>query len=258
MMVTPLNTFWTLMTTHLPKGKWLNISDIYSTIENNFDSFTSNDLKAVTRTNNEPTWHRNVRNVLHARRKSNEVLYAGNSRYQFPYLPSYYIIGSKYGEHNNVDMLPLMEEYNVVCTGFAWDYDLTNFYQKPETEIADFLKKKKEEPKSYNAIRKFLQLKPGDFVAVKSDGSPKGRKPFLEIVAYAVVVERDGEVYWNEQERLGHCINVQFIKTGFKKQFDIGGYGRTIHNITDKEVLNALFGNYKIATSATVRQKISA
>ncbi len=245
------------MTTHLPKGKWLDLKEIYSTIEDNFADFTADDLKAVTPTNKEPTWHRNVRSVLQ-RRKNNpkEVQHAGDAKYLFPISTSYFIIGSKYGEHNDIDMLPLMEEYNVVCTGFAWDYDMANFYQKPEPEITDFLKKKKEEPKSYNTLKKFLQLKPGDVIAVKSDGSPKGRTPFLEIVAYAVVVERDGEIYWHEKKHFGHCINVQFIKTGLKKQFAIGGYGRTLHGITDTEVIETLFDEYKTATSTSVRQKI--
>lgn len=169
---------------------------------------------------------------------------------------SYFLIGSKYGENNDLDMFPLMEEYNVVCTGYAEDYDLKNLYQKSEKEIIDFLKRKKQKPRSYNALKQFLQLKPGDFVAVKSTGVPKAGKPFLEIVAYAVVVERDGIVYWHEAEHFGHCINVQFIKTGLKKQFEIGGYSRTIHSITDKKLIEKLFDDYKTASSSSVRQKI--
>ena len=244
------------MTTHLPKGKWFDIREIYSTIKDNFNGFTPDDLKAVTATNKEPTWHRNMRSVLQTRRTTKEILYAGNAKYQLPISTSYFLIGTKYGENNDVDMLPMMEEYNVVCTGFAWDIDLTNYYQKSQKEITDFLKKKKEEPKAYNALNKFLQLKPGDVVAVKSDGSPKGAKPFLEIVAYALVVERDGEVYWHETEHFGHCINVQFIKTGLKKQFAIGGYGRTIHSIEDTTIIETLFDEYKTATSTSIRQKI--
>jgi hypothetical protein len=170
--------------------------------------------------------------------------------------PSFYLIGSKYEENNDYDMFPLMQEYNVVCTGFAWEYDLSYLYRAEEQNIVNELKDKKEEPKSYNALRQFLQLKPGDIVAIKSTGSPKAGKPFLEIVAYAVVVERDGIVYWHDTENFGHCINVQYINTDLKKQFALGGYGRTIHSITDKELINTLFNSYKNASSSTVREKI--
>src|SRR5271157_3585531 len=169
---------------------------------------------------------------------------------------SYFLIGSKYGDNNDIDMLPSMEEFNVVCTGFAWDIDLTNLYLHSENEITAFLKRKKEVPRSYNVLNKFLQLKPGDVVAVKSNGSPKGRNPFLEIAAYAVVVERDGEVYWHMKDPCGHCINVQFIKTGLKNQYALGGYGRTIHRITNESVINRLFDGYKSPSSASVRQNI--
>lgn len=255
-MTTPIKTLWAVLTTNLPKGKWFNITDIYATIENNFKDFTTDDLKAVTPTNKEPTWHRNVRNALQIHKTNGEILYDGNARYQLPTSTSYFLIGSKYDENNDLDMFPLMEKCNVVCTGFAWDYDLKNLYQKSEKDIIDFLKRKKEEPKSYNALKKFLQLKIGDIVAVKSRGTPKAGKPFLEIVAYAVVVERDGIVYWHETEHFGHCINIQFIETGLKKQYELGGYSGTIHSITGKKLIDTLFHDYKNASSSSVRQKI--
>lgn len=255
-MITPIKNLWIVLETNLPKGKWFHITDIYATIENNFKDFTTDDFKVVTPTNNEPTWHRNVRNALQTHKKTGEILYDGNAHYQLPTSTSYFLIGSKYDDNNDFDMFPSMEKYNVVCTGFAWNYDLQNLYQKSEDEIVKFLKSKKEEPKSYNALRQFLQLKIGDVVAVKSTGSPKAGKAFLEIVAYAVVVERDGIVYWHDTEHFGHCINVQFISTGLKRQYDLGGYGRTIHRIKNKELINELFNDYKNASSSSVRQKI--
>jgi len=71
-----------------------------------------------------------------------------------------------------------------------------------------------------------------------------------------VVVERDGIVYLHETEHFGHCINVQFINTKLKKQFELGGYGRTIHSITNKELIDKLFYDYKNPNSSSVRQKI--
>ena len=169
---------------------------------------------------------------------------------------AYYLIGSKYGDNADQDMFPLMEEYSVVCTGFAWEFDLSHLYRANSNQIAAELKEKGELSKSYSTLRNFLQVKPGDIVAVKSSGSPKGGEPFLEIVAYAVVVERNGVIYWHDTENFGHCINVEFIKTGIKNQFAIGGYGRTIHCVTDKNRIKTLFGSYIRADSSIVRKRI--
>ena len=71
-------------------------------------------------------------------------------------------------------------------------------------------------------------------MAIKSSGAPKVGNPFLEIVAYALVVEKENIIYWYNKEKLGHCINVEFIKTGIKKQLSLGGYARTIHHIVEE------------------------
>jgi 5-methylcytosine-specific restriction protein A len=83
-MATPIKTLWTILTANLPQDKWLNIVEIYEIVEKNFKDFTPDDLKPVTKTNNEPTWHRNVRNALQTRRRSGEILYDGNARYKLP------------------------------------------------------------------------------------------------------------------------------------------------------------------------------
>ena len=43
-MITSANTFWTILTTHLPIGRWVNIIEIYQTIETNIGNFTLDDL----------------------------------------------------------------------------------------------------------------------------------------------------------------------------------------------------------------------
>lgn len=259
-MKTSENVLWSILQKKLKRDVWVDISELYSIVVGNYTEFTFDDWQPVTPTNKEPTWHRNLRNALQKKKATGEILYGGNANYQLPTSTSaaYFLVGSKYGEYRNIDMLPLMEKHNVISTGFAWNFDLKSLYREPEASISNFLKKKKEEPKSYNTLKKFLQLKPGDFVAIKSNGNPKAGKPFLEIVAYAVVVERDGIVYWHEPEEFGHCINVQFIKTGLKRQFNIGGYGRTIHSITGENLIQTFFDDYKIAGSTRIRNKIKS
>ncbi len=107
---------------------------------------------------------------------------------------NYYLIGSKYGENNDKDIFPYMVERSAVSVGFAWDYDLSKWLGKPETEIIDYLLKKGENSTSYSTIKLFLNLKEGDLIAVKSSGSPIGKKPRLIICGYAVVKKNKGKI----------------------------------------------------------------
>ena len=171
---------------------------------------------------------------------------------------AHYLIGSKYGKNADIDMFPLMEEYSVVSTGYASKFNLSYLYQNNPSAIVTELKKKGEVSKSYNTLKYFLRLKPGDILAIKSSGAPKVGNPFLEIVAYALVVEKENIIYWYDKEKLGHCINVEFIKTGIKTPLPLGGYARTIHHIADKKLINFLFGNYISENSNAVIKGIKA
>lgn len=156
---------------------------------------------------------------------------------------SYYLIGCKYDGNRN--MFPLMVEEQVICTGYAWEYDLSFLYQAPEYDIIEELKKLAQPEASYNALKKFLQLKPGDIIAIKSSGNPKAGEPFLEIIGYALVVQRNGKVYYHDDINFGHCINVEFIEIGVSNILSYGGYSRTIHSLTDPENIKAIFGKYR-------------
>ncbi len=86
-MITPIKTLWDILTTHLKKGSWVTIDEIYQTVEEYYKGFTPEDLKQVTPTNKEPTWHRNVRNALQSRKTNGEVLYGGNATYMLSFIP---------------------------------------------------------------------------------------------------------------------------------------------------------------------------
>lgn len=168
---------------------------------------------------------------------------------------AYYIIGSGYGEYAEDSVLEQMIQKSVVSTGF-YGGSLSSFYRKPMSEIKQYLLEEGEEPKSYNALSKFLQLKIGDVIAVKTSGSPKGTQPHLKIAAFAIVVERNGLVYSFDHERLGHCVNVEFVETELDLDFSIGGYGRTIHKIQDEGLIDLLFKNYHEHDRALISSKI--
>ena len=159
----------------------------------------------------------------------------------------YYILGSKYGNNNDEDVFPEMLAREAIAIGFASNTDLEEYYFKNHSEITDYLKEKGEEPKSYNALKYFLTLKVGDRIAVKADGSPKGKKGFLSVIGIAEVIEKDGEIYRHDPNGLGHLINVKFIKAPVYKEFDLGGYGRTIHKLSKPDHIDLIFKNdYKL------------
>jgi 5-methylcytosine-specific restriction enzyme B len=155
---------------------------------------------------------------------------------------SFYIIGSKYGDANNEDIFPKMLERSVVSIGFAWDIDLSDYYLKDDDSIKQFLKNRGEPDKSVNAVRLFLKIKKGDYVAIKASGSPKGDKGYLSIVGTAKVVEKNGRVYEHDPGGLGHILHVEFIDAPVFKEFELGGYGSTVHKLKNKDHIHMLFG----------------
>lgn len=153
----------------------------------------------------------------------------------------YYLIGSKYGENADKDVFPEMLKKSVVATGFASKIDLTELYNENHSVIKEFLQSHKEESNSINALKHFLSLRPGDLVAVKGDGSPKGTEGYLSIVGIAEVVEKNGKVYEHDPNGLGHVINVKFLNAPIFKELSLGGYGRTIHKLSNDEHIKLIF-----------------
>jgi 5-methylcytosine-specific restriction endonuclease McrBC GTP-binding regulatory subunit McrB len=151
---------------------------------------------------------------------------------------NHYIIGSKYGA---IDVFPKFLENSCIATGFAQGEDLSDFYNKQEKEIVQYLSSKGEEKKSYNCLKKFLNIKVGDLIAVKSNGSPRGSKGAIDICAIAKVVENNDQVYTYDPELLGHQINVEFINAPVNHIFDIGGYGQTVHKLSKNEHIKEIF-----------------
>jgi len=156
--------------------------------------------------------------------------------------PNYFLIGSKYGENNDEDMFPKMLEQQVVSVGFASLLDLNDFYLTDESEIIEYLKDEKENQNSINALKHFLSIKIGDKIAVKASGSPKGNKGFLSIVGICEVIQDDdGKVYNYEPNGLGHTISVKYIKAPIYKEFELGGYGSTVHHLSKEDHIAMIF-----------------
>jgi 5-methylcytosine-specific restriction protein B len=153
----------------------------------------------------------------------------------------YYLIGSKYGVNADKDIFPEMLNQSVIATGFAPNIDLSGFYNKNHSEIKEFLQSHNEESNSINALKYFLSLRPGDLVAVKGDGSPKGTKGYLSIIGIAEVTEKNRKVYEYDPKGLVHIINVKFLEAPIFKELALGGYGRTIHKLSNEEHIKLIF-----------------
>ena len=168
----------------------------------------------------------------------------------------YYLLGSKYADTHSDDVYGSMKALNMVCVGFCWAHDLTHLVGKDQNAILSALKELGENPTSCHALKHFLSLQAGDIVAIRSSGNPRAGKAFLEIVAYAVVVEREGHVYWHDTENFGHCMNVEFIATDLHDRYKVGGYSGTIYRITDTQLIDKWFEGHEDPSSKTVRNKI--
>lgn len=159
---------------------------------------------------------------------------------------SYYIIGSKYGNTKNgyTDIFPELLKKGVVAVGFNFDDDLSGIVGSGENEVSSYLKSKSASSDSISTLKRFLNLKAGDIIAIKRHSSPKGEQARLVIGAYAVV-KGDNSVVYEHCDQLGHTIAVDFIDTDL--DFELAfGYGLTIHEITLSERINAIFSPFNI------------
>ncbi|MBO9676310.1 MAG: hypothetical protein J7577_22910 [Sphingobacteriaceae bacterium] len=163
---------------------------------------------------------------------------------------SYFIVGSKYGDENGNDTVPVIDKFiENRCIAIGWlDWlDFSSYMGKGAKMINAFVENnwKSGKPtvgkiKSY--FRHIGQMKAGDIIAIKSQGAYSQ----LKIIAYAEVVEREGRVYWYDDAILGHHINVEFLEVGFVH--DTGeNYAGTVHKLAvekDGEKFYKIFGWY--------------
>ena len=71
---------WSIIKGHLPKGVWVELSEIYAIVEQ-YGSLDSEDFLPQSPSSNLPKWKRNVRNVLQHRKKAEEIEWGGEARY---------------------------------------------------------------------------------------------------------------------------------------------------------------------------------
>jgi putative restriction endonuclease len=82
-MATPQGVMWEAMRAHLPRDRWISLDDIYNAVRHHV-TLSPEDLQPAARGNSQERWQRNVRNILQHRKKTFELLWAGDARYMLP------------------------------------------------------------------------------------------------------------------------------------------------------------------------------
>lgn len=157
----------------------------------------------------------------------------------------HFILGSKYGEHDDMDMLPGMKSAGVISTDYGpVGISLADYYgEEDPSTLQQYLEENgcTELKTATQQLHLFLNIRPGDLVAVKRRSYPKNGHGVLEIDTLAVVVALNGEVY-SYDPVLGHCLSVQFIPYEGPPELHIGGYRSAFQHIVDENYIKVIFG----------------
>lgn len=158
-------------------------------------------------------------------------------------MPNFFLLGTKYGVNDNVDITPHLFNKNVVSVEFCRTLDLTEFYNSSPLNIREYVTRRGYKGFEASQMIKFLSIQDGDFFALKLIGSPLRKKARLEIGGYGRVLQRDGSIYKYERELypqgLGHTLQVEFLSEA-RLSLELG-YGQTVHHITDPKRIEQIF-----------------
>lgn len=131
--------------------------------------------------------------------------------------PRYWVVGSSYKDpgKSRWRIAEQMRDIGGVAIGFLWKEDLASYYSDPAKDVKPlideyYLTHSDEGVESARrAMPKYLQIAPGDLVAIK--GHSNWKKGVITIVGYARIVERGGVTYRHVPDELGHVLNADFL-----------------------------------------------
>jgi hypothetical protein len=75
---------WKEMQLEMEKGKWYTLQSIYQIIQNKLP-LQNDDWNPAALSTDDPRWHRNIRNILQYRKKTDEIVWSGDARYMLPF-----------------------------------------------------------------------------------------------------------------------------------------------------------------------------
>jgi hypothetical protein len=77
-MATTTSAMWAVMQAHLPRDKWIYISQIYQVVKENLTLQRDDLLPSYSGTDTDLRWQRNVRNVLQGKKHTGELRWRPN------------------------------------------------------------------------------------------------------------------------------------------------------------------------------------
>lgn len=166
----------------------------------------------------------------------------------------YWVVGSSYQDPGqpSTNVFDRMVEQGGVSIGYLWGEDLTAYYLDATRDVGglaeEYYKTHRTESAkaARDAMRHFMQIAPGDIVAIK--GSKYVHDGVISIIGYARIVERDGVVYRPSTEGypdgLGHILNAEFLATDLERRIPVMR-GASVHLVDrnkDRSAWDHIFG----------------
>ncbi len=149
--------------------------------------------------------------------------------------PQYFVIGCRYSSKNDVS--EQMQKKKCISTDRSISLDLSTCNGQSPGQIHKYFRENGVSSYDKEVLGHMLNMKPGDIIAIKYY-----KQPYLNIIAYAQVIERNGNTYFHD-DILGHCINVDYVKTGIKRQLKIG-YKKTLSLVKNEEYKKKIFAEF--------------
>ena len=97
-------------------------------------------------------------------------------------MSDFYIIGTKYGEHNDEDITPYLLDKQAIAIGFCWDTDLTKFYNGDLDKLDKLLRDSGEKHSTIAQVKRFLSLNQATSLHLKALVHPSGQLHDLRLL----------------------------------------------------------------------------
>lgn len=82
-MATSQTRMWKVMRDQMKKGQWYTLQSIYKLIQGGLN-LQEDDWEPAASSTDDARWHRNVRNILQYRKRTDEIVWSGDAKYMFP------------------------------------------------------------------------------------------------------------------------------------------------------------------------------
>ncbi|PFW89204.1 McrB family protein [Bacillus toyonensis] len=151
---------------------------------------------------------------------------------------NYWLVGHTYEKTRSIK--DYLINNNCIAIGF-WREDLSPYLD--EENIEDIIDDKEETTAGQKALKQFLKMKEGDFVALKSCFPHKVDGKVRSVLRVSAVgqVTKDAFDGYKFSEEYGHILPVEWINTEERDFIGYGGYRSTLNEAKNKNVINLVF-----------------